>query len=176
MVDRTRRNPDPMPPADKPRGNGDRPSGLGRFFGRKPAAEPAKPEPKAEPKSKLTIEVGEKSKRSKAVPTELDGLTRTDINLIAQAAREEWLFTPAERQDLLGQLKGIAKNSKYDRNRIAAAKAIALLLGLNVRQQALDLAKEKHRGDDSTFVLASIVAEAERIALEHKPAERPEGT
>lgn len=166
-----------MPDAGEKRGNGDRPSRLGRLFGRKPSAAPSPLEPPApaippagpEPKPKR------ERKRSAAVATDIDGVTRTDINLIAQAARQEWLFTPAERQDLLAQLKGIAKNSKFDRNRIAAAKAIALLMGLNLRQKALDLAEERKKGGDSTFVLAQVVADAERIALEHKPADRPTG-
>jgi hypothetical protein len=167
-----------MPPTSNERGNGDRPSRLksavAGLLGRKPAVEPKPIEPIAPP-APVESKPKKERKRSDAVATEIAEPSRTDINLVAQAARQEWLFTPAERQQLLGVLKGITLNSKFDRNRIAAAKAIALLMGLNLRQQGLDLAREKMQGGDSEFVLAEIVEAAERIALEHKPAERPTG-
>lgn len=99
--------------------------------------------------------------------------TRTEIGQIGRALRQEWVLSPLQKKALLSRLYKVVFESKYDRNRIAAAKAIALFMGLNLRQEQIDLVREKLDGGDRSFVLAEIVADAERIALEHKPAERP---
>ena len=47
-----------------------------------------------------------------------------------------------------------------------------MLMRLNLGQQAIDLAREKHAGGGE-FNLSELVADAERIVEEHRPALPP---
>lgn len=102
-----------------------------------------------------------------------DEPSRSDIDLVGRALRNDWPITPKAKKQLLQRLMNIAIRSKYPRNRISAAKVIAQFMKLNLGQGALDLAREKLHGDAEDFTLADLVREAEQAALEHKPAEKP---
>jgi hypothetical protein len=82
-------------------------------------------------------------------------------------------MSTAAKKQLLQTIVNIATSSKFQRNRIAAARVVAQYMRLNLGQQAIDLAREKLSKGDTDWNLSQLVAEAEAAALEHKPAERP---
>lgn len=100
-------------------------------------------------------------------------VSRSDLAAILQALRNDWALSPAAKKELLQTLVNIAAKSKFERNKIAAAKAIALLMRLNISQGALDLARQKLEGAGGEFTLDQVVAEAEQIAEQHVPAAPP---
>lgn len=102
-----------------------------------------------------------------------DELSRSDLAAVQQALRQDWALSAGAKKELLQTLVNIAANSRFDRNKIAAAKAIALLMRLNIAQGALDLARQKLNGNGGKWSLAELVAEAEQIAETHVPAAPP---
>ncbi len=97
-----------------------------------------------------------------------DRPTRSEMKLICKAVRQDWPIS-ATRQKLLiswcFQYFDPKRTKRVsDRVQAAAIRAIAALSGLALKQQALDLAREKIDGQVSDFDFATAVAEAEARA------------
>ena len=115
--------------------------------------------------------------------SETDGtdpeLTRSDINLIGRAARQDWGLSPDVQTRLLKQLVAICDPETDEgqrasqRTKISAMKAIAALMKLQLGQQALDLAREKYDGGKDQLGLIDLVGPAEERA-ERRKRERGE--
>ena len=107
---------------------------------------------------------------------ETDGadLTRSEINLIGRAARQDWGLTPDVQTRLLKQLVAMCDDETElgqktsPRTKISAAKAIAALMKLQLGQQALDLQRERYDGGKDKLGLADLVGPAEKRAEERK--------
>ncbi len=103
-----------------------------------------------------------------------DGLTRSDLRLIRQAARNDWPIAARVRtkitQRLIDYLDASSKQGAAapDRIVLGAARALAAFCGLSLKQQQLDLMRERLDGRKSEVSLADLVAEAERRAEERK--------
>jgi len=108
----------------------------------------------------------------------LDGeLSRSDLALIREAARNDWPIPPLVRTKITQRLVDYLDRdhedggSAPDRVVIAAARALAAFCGLSLRQQWLDLARQKVEGAKGELSLSELVAEAEARA-EARKAER----
>jgi hypothetical protein len=105
---------------------------------------------------------------------EQEPLSRSDINLIGRAARQDWGLSADVQTKLLKQLVHMcdpetaigARTSS--RTKISAAKAIAALMKLQLGQQALDLAREKHEGTRPEVAVIDVVKAAEARAEARK--------
>jgi hypothetical protein len=101
-------------------------------------------------------------------------LTRSDLDLIRQAARNDWPLDPAVRAKitsrLIDYLDRSSKEGMFAQDRIVlgAARALAAFCGLSLKQQQLDLMRERLDGRKSEISLADLVSEAERRAEERK--------
>jgi len=112
---------------------------------------------------------------------ETDGpeLTRSDINLIGRAARQDWGLSPDVQTRLLKQLVAMCDPETEEgqrasqRTKISAAKAIAALMKLQLGQQALDLQRERYDGGRDKLGLIDLVGPAEERA-ERRKRERGE--
>jgi hypothetical protein len=110
------------------------------------------------------------------------GSTLSERRLEERAIRERWPMSEPVRVAILRRLAGILDVETEEgakaklRHVIQAARTLIAADSLNLRQQLVDLAREKLDSGDSEWNLSQIVAEAERIALEHTPATRPTAT
>jgi hypothetical protein len=97
-------------------------------------------------------------------------LSRSDMALVRQALRQDWPIPPAVKQRLLQRLVDYCDRETpegavaTDRTVLLAARCIAAYCALTLKQQALDLAREKLEGRKSETDLADLVAEAEQRA------------
>jgi hypothetical protein len=100
-----------------------------------------------------------------------DEQTRSEQALERRAARRGWLRDEAERRKIAGRLMRAVEG---DSDRYAILAARALMSGdqkeqeLQLRAEALDLARRRLEGDTSEVSLAELVAEAERRAEERR--------
>lgn len=107
-----------------------------------------------------------------AQPDEPEDLTRSDLRLIRGALRQDWPIPPAVKAKILQRLVDYLDRDHLegatasDRHVLMAARTLAVFLGLTVRQQSLDLAREKFEGRQSEINPADLVREAERRAEE----------
>jgi hypothetical protein len=105
---------------------------------------------------------------------EQEPLSRSDINRIGRAFRQDWGLGPAVQQGLLKRLVAICDPETEEgqkasaRTVIAANKAIAAYMKVQLGQQALDLAREKHEGTRPEVSVIDVVAAAEARAEERK--------
>jgi hypothetical protein len=124
---------------------------------------------------------------------EPEDLTRGDMRLLRGALRNDWPIPDPVRRRLLQALINIVDRSEYDleeagdedeeaRRRptdwktIAAMKTIALFCDLALKQQKLDLAREKlAAGKTTEGTLADCVADAERLAGERELERQRDG-
>lgn len=93
--------------------------------------------------------------------------SRSELRLVCQAVRQDWPVTLEQQITIMGQLVGVfggGDKPAKPRTVIAAAKAIAALESLALKQQALDLARQKAEGFKGDKPLAELVAEAEQRA------------
>lgn len=97
-----------------------------------------------------------------------DRLSRSEMKLVCKAVRQDWPISITRQKLLISSLFGFfdpkRKEPVKSRTQIAAIRAVAALSGLALKQQALDLAREKLDGKESDVSLAQLVAEAEERA------------
>ena len=91
------------------------------------------------------------------------------MRLVRQAVRQDWPVTLTTQKRMLRDLGIYFKKPKdgvavKPRIKIAAARTIGALCGLALKQQALDLQREKIDGKKSDVSLSDLVAEAEARA------------
>lgn len=104
-------------------------------------------------------------------------LTRSDLDLIRQAARNDWPVPPDVRAKIVDRLVGYLDLSceegatAPDRIVLGAARALAAFCGLSLKQQQLDLLRERIEGRKSGLTVAELVGEAEARAVQRR-AER----
>lgn len=116
------------------------------------------------------------------------GNDRSDLALFRQALRQEWPIAPEVKARLLSRAIEIADptteigKAAGKRAVLAALEVIYHFMGLNLKQEANDLsrdrnalARERHDLDRNSggATLAELVAEAEAAAQAHKPALPP---
>lgn len=106
---------------------------------------------------------------------EHEKLTRSDMALVRQALRQDWPVAPEIKRMMLQRMIDYVDRDHEDgatapdRTVIMAARTIATFCGLTLRQQALDLAREKLDGETSGDLgPAGLVEEAERRAEERR--------
>jgi hypothetical protein len=63
--------------------------------------------------------------------------TRGDMALVKYAVRQRWPISDEVRKDLVSQMSSVMKNSQNDRDRVAAAKVIALADDINLKDEGL---------------------------------------
>lgn len=63
--------------------------------------------------------------------------TRGDMALVKYAVRQRWPISDQVRSDLVSQMSSVMKNSLNDRDRVAAAKVIALADDINLKDEGL---------------------------------------
>ena len=103
-----------------------------------------------------------------------DELTRSDLRLIRQAARNDSPVPEATRlkivQRLVSYLDLECEEGAIvaDRTVLGAARALAAFCGLTLKQQQLDLLREKLDGKQSEVSLTDLVGEAEARAEARK--------
>jgi hypothetical protein len=96
------------------------------------------------------------------------------MRLTRQALRQDWPTSTKVKQTILETLTDyLVSSSKRgrqatDRNVIMAARTLAAFCGLTLRQQALDLRREKQEGKTSDLSLADLVGEAEQRAEQRR--------
>lgn len=101
-------------------------------------------------------------------------LTRSEMRLVRHAIRQDWPITPEMQAKLIGTLIAYVDpdsdqcRTAPDRIIIAAAKTLASFGSLALKQQALDLAREKLEGKEDDYTLADLVAAAEERAEERR--------
>jgi hypothetical protein len=109
------------------------------------------------------------------------GTDRTELDLFRRALRQDWPIPPEVKRTLLQRAIDIADPNTDEgklapkRTVIAALKVIALYCGLSLKQQSIDLERERldlDRGS-GTATLADLVAEAEAAAENYQPALPP---
>jgi hypothetical protein len=103
-----------------------------------------------------------------------DAPSRSDLRLVRQALRNDWPVTTAVKSRILKRIISYLDvrteegATAPDRTVIMAARTVAAFCGLTLKQQALDLARQKTEGVKPEVSLADLVAEAERRAEERK--------
>lgn len=103
-----------------------------------------------------------------------DELTRSDLDLIRQAARNDWPVPPATRAKILARVVSYLDlecdegASASDRVVLGAARALAAFCGLSLKQQQLDLMRERLEGKNAEVSLSDLVGDAEARAEERK--------
>jgi hypothetical protein len=110
-------------------------------------------------------------------------LRRSDLQLLQQALRGDWPIAPQTRHWILRELGNLVETSKSRRTQLMALRTLMAASGLNIRQQAVDLAREKfeyERGGNDTPTAADAVREmmaaAQRYEREHPDAGDRGGT
>lgn len=127
-----------------------------------------------------------------------DELSRSEMALVRQAIRQDWPIPPAVKKRLLQRLVNLVDSEPdgppptpspahddgdeaeaeppgpSDRTVIAAARTIASFCSLSLKQQALDLMREKHEGRKTGRPLGDVIAEAKSRA-EERIRERDHG-
>lgn len=100
-------------------------------------------------------------------------LTRSDLRQIRGALRQDWPIPPEVKRKILQRLVDYLDRDCDEgktapgRLVVMAARTLAAFMDLTLRQQAIDFAREKHRGKSRSDVSpADVVAEAERRAEE----------
>lgn len=89
-----------------------------------------------------------------------------DFRLQAKALRKGWALLPELQEEIAHSQAEIALNPKIKaRYRTAAANA---LIQADLKQQAIDLAREKAEGQPADITLTEVVDEAERRAEERR--------
>jgi hypothetical protein len=100
--------------------------------------------------------------------------TRSECVLVGQAVRNDWGIPPEMQREILERLVGFVRepdrgvHAPASRTVVAAARTIGLLCGLGLKQQELDLHREKFAGKQSEHSLAELVAAAEERARQRK--------
>lgn len=101
-------------------------------------------------------------------------LTRSDLDLIRQAAANDWSVPPATARRVMARVVAYLDPttdegaSAPDRVVLGAARALAAFLGVGLKQQQIDLMRERIEGKKSEVDLASLVEEAEHRAEARK--------
>jgi hypothetical protein len=101
-------------------------------------------------------------------------LTRGDLDLIRQAARNDWPVPAATRAKIVQRLVSYLDaeceegSTAPDRVVLGAARALAAFCGLGLKQQQLDLMRERLEGKKSEVSLADLVGDAESRAEARK--------
>lgn len=108
-------------------------------------------------------------------------LSRSDLRDIRGALRQDWPIPPDVKKRILQRIvnyidpETVEGASASSRTILMAARTLAAFMDLQARQQAIDLAREKHEGKtDRDVTLADVVRAAERRAEERR-RERDEG-
>lgn len=108
-------------------------------------------------------------------------LSRSDLRDIRGALRQDWPIPPDVKKRILQRIVNfldpdtIEGGTASGRTVLMAARTLAAYCDLVIRQQAVDLAREKHEGkNDRDVTLADVVRAAEARAEERK-RERDEG-
>lgn len=75
-------------------------------------------------------------------------LSRTDLNLMARALRQDWPISPAAKTAMLQRAMNLADPTEFmahvpRRTQLAAMKVIAAFCKLTLEQQKVDLARER---------------------------------
>lgn len=70
-------------------------------------------------------------------------VSRTNVNMIRRAIRNDWPITPELREKVVTQMARIVDNGDYDRDRIAASKVLMAADSINAKRESMDLAAEK---------------------------------
>ena len=119
--------------------------------------------------------MAKKRKRTKKKPGgQGSGLTRSDMRLTRQALRGDWPISTRIKtltlEAVVDILTEAAKRGSLisDRTRLMAVRTLALFSGISLRQQSLDLRREKQEGKTSEISLADLVGEAEQRAEQRK--------
>jgi hypothetical protein len=105
---------------------------------------------------------------------DVEELTRSDLDLIRQAARNDWPVPPAVRTKIVERLWSYLDKqceegaTAPDRVVLGAARALAAFCGLALKQQQLDLMRERIEGKKSDVNLVDLVGEAEQRAEARK--------
>ena len=109
-------------------------------------------------------------------------LTRSDLRLIRGAIRQDWPIPPAVQAKILKRLVEYLDLDQEegatapDRTVLMAARTVAAFGALALKQQALDLQREKLDGKHKDqLTLADAVADAERLATERLNERASEG-
>ncbi len=106
-------------------------------------------------------------------------LTRSDLDLIRQAARNDWPVPPQTRAKIVSRLVSYLDAecdegaTAPDRTVLGAARALAAFCGLGLKQQQLDLMREKLEGKKSEIDIVDLVADAEARAEARKLEREP---
>lgn len=109
--------------------------------------------------------------------TEENDLSRSELRLIRQAIRQDWPIPAGVKAQILQRLidyldrESLEGATCSDRQATSAARTLVEFMKLNIEQQRLDLAHEKHEGRRSGRDLTDLVEEAEKRA-ETRRAER----
>lgn len=109
--------------------------------------------------------------------------SRSDLGIVGKALRQDWPIPPTVKQMLLQRAIDICDpdtkvgGKAQPRLVLRALQVIALYQNLVVKQQVVDLARERHelktKGDGS-LKLSELTAEAEQAAREFQEPQRPE--
>lgn len=103
------------------------------------------------------------------------------MRLVRRAIRQDWPVSAKIQEDTIRTLSRYVDpdddqcRTAQDRYVIAAAKTLIAAAGVNLKQQALDLAREKAEGKGSEVPLADLVKDAERRAEERRRERSGEG-
>ncbi len=99
-----------------------------------------------------------------------DDLSRSDLQLIRHAVRQDWPIPPAIQTKILQRLVDYLDRDHEegatapDRTVIAAARTLAAFGGLALKQQTLDLRRQQLEGKPETVSLSDLVGAAEARA------------
>jgi hypothetical protein len=110
-----------------------------------------------------------------------DDPKRSELCLEAQALRNDWPVRPEVRERILARIvEYVDPDAEQgatapDRTVLRAAEVLALFCGLSLKQQALDLARQKLEGKKDAISLADLVSEAEGRAEARVRDRDPEG-
>jgi hypothetical protein len=102
----------------------------------------------------------------------VDDPKRSELSLERQALKNGWDLSDAVKQRILKRIVQYLDRDHEegqtapDRTVLMAGRTLAQLLALGLKQQAIDLAREKLEGRKDEITLADLVAEAERRATE----------
>ena len=96
--------------------------------------------------------------------------SRTDLALTRQAIRAGWPIPPSVQTKVIQRIVDYLDRDHLDggtcsdRTVLMAARTLAAFCGLNLKQQAIDLARQKLDGKPTQITLADLVANAEAKA------------
>lgn len=105
-------------------------------------------------------------------------LTRSDLGLFQQALRADWPLSPQTRNWMLREIGKLATSCKSKRTRLIAFKTLLATSSLNIRQQTLDLARDKFEAerDQSDAPSAVDVVKEMQASAERYERDRPDST